>query len=376
MVELVDLPDIAFADEDAATIKQNIITVYEGLTGRSLAPGDPVQLFLMSLASIIIQQRVLINQVSKGRLLRYASGALLDHIGASQGTDRLEAAPAVTTLQFTLSIPLASATPIPAGTRVGPQGGDGSIYFITDDYIEIPAGSTTGQVQASASVAGAGGNGFLLGQINVMMDQLPFVQSATNLTASSGGSAAETDDAYKERIRTAPESYSTAGPRGAYEFWAKSTSAAIQDVYAYSPADGQVTVVPLLTGGEIPGEGVLEAVAETLEDRGVRPLTDQVTVVAPVAVEYDVTLTYYINSTRSAEVTAIQTAVQAAVAAYQLWQRSKLGRDVNPSELIARIMAAGALRVNLTAPVYTALDATQVAHEGTTTVTYGGLVDD
>ncbi|MNP79071.1 hypothetical protein D3C76_1768200 [compost metagenome] len=64
------------------------------------------------------------------------------------------------------------------------------------------------------------------------------------------------------------------------------------------------------------------------------------------------------------------------MASYQLWQRSKLGRDINPSELIARVMAAGALRVNVTAPVYTALTATQVAQQGATTLTYGGLVDD
>ncbi|MNP72201.1 hypothetical protein D3C76_1687030 [compost metagenome] len=73
---------------------------------------------------------------------------------------------------------------------------------------------------------------------------------------------------------------------------------------------------------------------------------------------------------------AIQAAVTSAVAAYQLWQKSKLGRDINPSELIARVMTAGALRVVNAAPVYTALTATQVAQEGMTTINYGGLADD
>ncbi|MFC3802797.1 baseplate J/gp47 family protein [Cohnella sp. GCM10012308] len=375
-MEYVDLPEIQFTSEDAASIQQSIITVYEGLTGRTLQPADPVRLFLSSLAAIIVQQRVLVNQVAKGNLLRFATGSLLDHMGAFLGITRLAAAPAITTLQFTLSIPLTSATPIPAGTRVGAQGGDGSIYFSTTSYFEIPAGSTTGTITAESSTPGTAGNGFLPGQINVLMDQLPFVQAAVNLTESSGGAAAESDEDFRTRIRTAPESYSTAGPQGAYEFWAKTTSSAISDVHAYSPADGEVTIVPLLVGGIIPGQDVLDAVAETLEDRGIRPLTDKVTVEAPLPVSYNTGLTYYINKTRAAEVPAIQAAVAAAVAAYQRWQKAKLGRDINPSELVARAMAAGAQRIVVTAPTYAPLDATQIAQESATNIVYGGLVDD
>ncbi|WP_375104048.1 baseplate J/gp47 family protein [Paenibacillus sp. RS8] len=376
MVKYVDLPDIMFAEEDAIAIQENIITVYEVLADRTLQPTDPVRLFLNSLAAIIVQQQVLINRTAKGNLLRYASGELLDHIGAFQGSERLPASVAITTLQFTLFIPLSSATPVPAGTRVGVQGGEGSIYFSTTEYLEIPAGATTGVVTAECSAAGTVGNGFIPGQINVLMDQMPFVQAVSNLTASSGGAEVETDEAFKERIRTAPESYSTAGPKGAYEFWAKSTSAAIQDVYAYSPEAGMVTIVPLLAGGQIPGQDVLDAVAETLEDRGIRPLTDQVTVEAPAPVEYNTILTYYISRRRAAEVPTIQLAVTAAVGAYQAWQRSKLGRDINPSELIARVMAAGALRVVINAPTYTELNMTQIAQDNPATVTYGGLADD
>ncbi|MEK5181345.1 baseplate J/gp47 family protein [Paenibacillus odorifer] len=375
-MQYVDLPEIQFVAEDAADIQQNIITMYEGLIDSTLQPADPVRLFLSSLAAIIVQQRVLINQTAKGNLLRNASNVVLDHMGAFQGSERLEASAAITTLEFSLSIPLASAKPITSGTRVGAQGGDGSIFFTTTEYLEIPAGATTGVVTGECSTAGVVGNGYLPGQINVLMDPLPFVQSVTNTTITSGGAAAETDEAFRERIRTAPESYSTAGPRGAYEFWAKSTSAAILDVYAYSPSDGTVRIVPLLSGGVIPGQDVLDAVSETLEDRGVRPLTDKVTVAAPTAVPYNTVLTYYISRSRAAESTNIQAAVTAAVTTYQLWQKSKLGRHINPSELTARVMAAGALRVTVTAPAYSAIQPTQVAQEGATTLTYGGLVDD
>lgn len=41
--------------------------------------------------------------------------------------------------------------------------------------------------------------------------------------------------------------------------------------------------------------------------------------------------------------------------------KSKLGRDINPSELISRIIMAGAKRVEITSPVYTKIEPTQVA---------------
>lgn len=147
-------------------------------------------------------------------------------------------------------------------------------------------------------------------------------------------------------------------------------------MHAYSPNDGKVTIVPLLVGGQIPGQDILDAVGEILDDRGIRPLTDQVKVIAPTAESYNTTVTYYVSRSRASEVSSIQAAVTTAIADYQLWQKSKLGRHINPSELIARVMEAGALRVVPTAPVYTALTMTQIAQEGTTTITYGGLVDD
>lgn len=376
MAEFVDLPDITFAEEDAAKVLGNIVAIYEGLTKRFLQPADPVRLFLSSLATIIVQQRVLINRTAKSNYLRYAKGVALDHMGAFQGSQRLAPSRAITTMEFRLSMPLPSATSIPAGTRVSPDGGDGSIYFSTTEYIEIPAGATAAVVVAECSVPGTVGNGYLPGQITALMDPLPFVQGARNTSESSGGAAEESDDVYRERIRTASDSFSTAGPRGAYEFWARSASAVISDVHAYSPSEGKVVIVPLMTGGQLPTQNVLDAVSETLEERGIRPLTDQVTVIPPTPVSYKTKMTYYISRDRAADATSIQAAVAAAVESYHQWQRAKLGRDINPSELIARVMTAGALRVVVTSPVYAEIAATQVAQEQPAEITYGGLVDD
>ncbi len=370
------MADIEFISVDASETQDNIISIYEALTERTLYPGDPVRLFLTSLAQIIVQQRVLINSTARQNLLRYATGGVLDAIGEMYDTSRLPAEAARTTVQFTLSIPLTSATIIPAGTRVGPQGGGGELFFITSDVLQIPAGAVTGSVSALCSVPGSSGNGFTPGQLNALIDPLPFVQSATNTTESSGGADTETDDAYRQRIRSAPESFSVAGPAGAYEFWAKSASSAIIDVAVDSPAPVEVVLAPLLAGGKIPTQDVLDAVLAAVTERDVRPLTDKVTVQAPVAVPYNIHLTYYIDRSRAAETTSIQQAVTAAVNGYATWQKSKLGRDINPSELIARVMAAGALRVQVTEPAFTDLSRFQVAQDATVNATFGGLEDD
>ena len=97
---------------------------------------------------------------------------------------------------------------------------------------------------------------------------------------------------------------------------------------------------------------------------------------APEEVTYSINLTSYINRSDSARAVAIQAAVAQAVADYQTWQRA-IGRDINPSKLVAMVMEAGAKRVTVTAPTYTTVDATKVsAIQGSAVVTYGGLEDD
>ena len=60
----------------------------------------------------------------------------------------------------------------------------------------------------------------------------------------------------------------------------------------------------------------------------------------------------------------------------------QIGKDINPSELIKRVIAAGAKRVTVTSPTFATVAETEVAHiamngsDPDVTVTYGGLEDD
>jgi phage-related baseplate assembly protein len=364
------LPSITFAEKDAQKIESDIITAFEAIAERTLYPGDPVRLFLETIAAIIVQQRTLIDYAAKQNLLAYSAGDNLGHIGVLVGTTRIAATAATTTLRFTLSAVQPTAITIPAGTRAATEGG---LTFATSSVATVAIGSTYVDVAAVCTQIGAAGNDLAAGQINKIVDPIAYVASVANTTTSEGGADIEADDDYRERIRLAPESFSVAGPTGAYVYWAKSASSLIVDVSVTSPNPGEVEIRPLLTGGELPDTELLAAVDAVVNDVHIRPLTDQVTVLAPTAVSYDVNLTYYVAGSNSALATSIQAAVAAAVTEYVLWQKSALGRDINPSELIARIMAAGAKRVAVTTPVFAVVDAGSVAVADTITVTYGGL---
>lgn len=374
-MSLADLPELEFLETDVSDTVSNLLTAYEAVSGRALYPADPVRLFLLSIAQIIVQQRILINQVAKGSLLRYARGDMLDHLGAFAGTARLPSAAAVTTLRFTLSAPQMSAIAIPSGTRVSTSG-NVKRHFATAAYAEISPGQLSMDVEAICTEAGASGNGFLPGQIKYMVDLIPYVSSAVNLTTSARGADVEKDDAYRERVHAAPESFSVAGPEGAYRYWAKTASSSIVDVSVSSPSPGQVQITPLMTDGEIPGREILDKVSEICNNRSIRPLTDYVSVVAPTMKPYDVKLTYWVNRDQAANAVSIQHRVADAVSDYVNWQKSKLGRSINPTELIRRVTGAGAYKLEVASPVHSDINVAMVAVANKIAVNYGGLTDD
>ena len=369
---LNQLPDINFVEVDAATLEAEIIHEYETITGRTLQRGDPVRLFLLAITNIIVLLMNRLNKTGKQNLLRYAEGDNLDHLGALLGVERIPATSAQTTMRITLSAVMGTNVTVDAGTRFT---ADGKVFFALDNSVVIPAGSQYADGSATCTEAGTAGNGFVAGQIKTLVDPVPYVASVTNLTKSEGGAGIEEDASYREAIHIAPESFSVAGPIGAYEYYAKHASALVSDVAVSSPAPGEIDIRVLLEGGAIPGEEMLAIVDAAVNDRKIRPLTDHVTVQAPVVTSYNVNVTYYINTEDIAQQTAIQNRVTAAVNEFVIWTKTKIGRDINPSKLVQMIVDAGAKRVTVTSPSFTVLDMTHVGVANTITVQYGGTED-
>jgi len=373
-MRLQDLPDVEFLDTDTETIKNSIITITEGILGRKLARADPLRLFLNSLALIIIQQRVAFNHAFKMNLLAYTEGDAMDHIGNFIGCERIEATAATTTIQVTLSATQNHTVIVPAGTRVATD--DNVVFFVEKD-IDVPIGSQTATGRALCQQKGSVGNGYDINAVKNILDNVPYVAEITNITMTEGGAERESDEDYRERIHEAPEKFSTAGPAGAYAYYAKQASSNVADVAVESPSPGKVTVYPLLNNGELPGDETLALIKEKINADDVRPLTDYVTVSKPTTLSYMINLTYYISNTDKANQLAIKQKVEQAVKDYVIWQKSKLGRDINRTELYYRIKAAGAKRVEIMSPTSdTVVSNHQVAIASTTNVLYGGLEDE
>jgi phage-related baseplate assembly protein len=371
---MTEFTPIQFVDADAQRIENEMIDAYFQETGQVLYPGDPRRIFLLQMLPILVSLRNNINYTGNQNLLPFAADSVLDGLGDRIGVPRLEAQPAITTIRFTLSAVQAAPVTILQGTRVTP---DGTLYFSTKSDITIAPGSTTGDVLAESTVGGEIYNGFVAGQINVIVDPVAFVASVVNLDTSSKGSDAEDDEAYRERQRLAPDSFSVAGPEGAYIFFAKSADVNIADVKAISPSASAVNVYVLMKNGTLPDSAMLAKVLAEVNATNRRPLTDNVQVLAPTEVAYNITLTYYIATDRSAEVASIRAAIEdsgGAVDQYVAWQNAKLGRTVSPDMLLSRLYASGAFRVVVTAPVYAELTPDKVAKLGVKTITYGGLI--
>lgn len=371
--QLPTLPDVSFVETDPQVIIDNIIGGYEEVSGYTLSDGDPRRLFLLSIAYIIISQRQQIDASGKSNLLYYAQDDFLDHLGLMRDTPRVEAQASVTTQRFTLSSVRPNNVGIPQGTRVT---ADNQLYWETTEPATIVTGQLSVDVTVEALTPGEEANGIEVGEINRLVDPIPYVQTVSNTEITAGGADREDDESYRYRIYQAPTGFSIAGPEDAYKFWARSANSSIVDVSATSPSAGVVDIRPLLENGGIPNQAILDQVENALNKDTIRPLTDQVQVLAPNVVNYNIDITYYIRTEDSPSVSIIQDKVDKAVEEYVIWQKSRLGRDINPDELIYRLKQAGVKRASIATPTLQAILATDVAIESTITVNYGGLEDE
>lgn len=376
-----DIPKVDFIDgmtleQLESGMKSRYEQKKEELTGYpvSLQPADESSLILNACAVYMFQGFQFVQRAGEQNMLGMSYGNALDQLGAIAGVTRKDAQAAVCTLKFTLSEKRASVTSIPQGTMASASG---QVYFATTEYAEIPAGQLSVEVPAACTVTGEVGNGYAAGTITTMIDRIGYVESVTNVNSTAGGADIESDESLADKIFLAPSGFSVAGPTDAYAYFCKAHNSQIDDVYVDSPTPGSVVVYITMEGSKLPEEAVIEDLEEYLKNDQVRPLTDNVSVSAPQTVDYSVSVKYWINRSSAGQAAALQEDIEAAVQSYIEWQQAKIGRDINPDQLIQMMVAAGAKRVEITAPAFKSIQKTQIpAITDEATVTYGGVEDD
>ena len=417
--------DINFLEVDSGKILDDVLSQLEQHVQEPLYPGDERRTFGEALAMVINAQVQTINDGCRQRLLRYARGDVLDALGENRGVSRIRPTPAETILQFSVENVLTMNVIIPAGIRVtGPD----NLFFKTTQTVVLQAGKKTVNAPAESIDGGSQYNEIAVGKLDTIVDksEIARISGVTNLVETFGGGNIEDDEALRERIRTA-ENAASCGTESSYRYWTISANAKIVDaavsaseeivrvektakdakVYLCAPdlipgtlkvdcsysvlstdddglvtlavdptittvtcsyrrkKDGVVTIMPILAGGEIPDDDVLDDVREVLNRPEVKPLTDKIEVLAPKTVPYDIELEYWTTSLDEAEVVQTIEGSGGVIDDYIFWQDST-SQDINPDQLAKRVLCphtggTGATRARVILPVYRELDKTEVA---------------
>ena len=374
------MSDYSFVDYNSENIYNTIINSLINYCNEPLYPGDERRIFAEGVVSLFNTMYAHFDDAARQRLLRYARGAVLDGIGELVGAVRLEPQPASATFRFSVETAQAENIIIPQGTRVT---SDGTVYFATDTLDVLQAGDTYVDIHATCTEGGSQYNGLAAGAVNTLVDMIPYISSAKNTTITAGGDdgepyTTEGDDRFRERIRMAPAQFTTAGPESSYRYYAMSADPDIIDVALEAPEDepNVVNIYPLMTGGQLPDQDVLDAVEAVCSASDVRPMTDKVNAAAPKTVTYGINVKYYTLVDEEADCIAAIEGDGGAIDQYNEWQQGALNRDVNPDYLRKLMLApgdgkTGAYRVDIMSPTYAEVDANEVARlSGSVTVTH------
>lgn len=362
------MADFNFVETDSAKLYTAIIGSLMDECNEALYPGDERRIFGEALVAVFVALYSEFNDKMKQRTLQYARGEVLDALGARYGVERAAPARATATFRFTAAATQAENIIIPAGTRITT---DGSVYFATQETTVLSTGALYVDVLGVCTTGGSQYNGFTAGTIKTLVDLIPYISGAQNITTSTGGDDGEPyteegDDRLRERIRLAPSAMSTAGPESGYRYHTLSADPDIVDVAIDCP-EGEpntVNIYPLMKGGGVPDGDTLAKVQAAMAD-DVRPMTDKVQVLAPEQVEYSINIKYY--CTKDDEASAIETIEGdgGAIDQYIAWQSAALSRDINPDQLrrfvLAPSIGTGAARLEVTSPTFQQLTKAQVA---------------
>lgn len=341
--------DVKVVDDDLAKVLAETIADYEQRSGKTLQPAHIERLIINTYAYRESLVRQSVNEAYRQQHPRFATGLMLDLCGDDVNTPRLEASAARCTIRFQAALSGVQTAYIPVGTQVAA----GEVVFATTEAAELSATRRQADLQAVCTQSGTAGNGWSAGQISNLLTAFSdgLEVKAANISVPAGGADTESDDAYRERILLAPESFSVAGPVGAYEYFARRVNPTICDVYVDNkktasgePIGGQVQVTVLTKNG-LPSEELLREVGKALSHERVRPLCDTVTVSAPAVVDYALNAELVLlTGVNPAEATA---AAEEAWAAYEAARREQLGKDIVPLDIQTALKVAGVYNVVL-----------------------------
>ena len=325
--------DHHYIDYDPQLVLRIIQMAYIEAGGDVAYPGDEKDMLMRGMQSAIVQALAAVDNALLQNTLSNAVDTALDLYGEKRGCYRIDASPshAVVEVEF---MPVGQISVIPAGALLTV---DGAVLFSTDNPITISPLSSTMRTSITCTQAGVIGNGIPDGTVMQFVSSQPDVKRVTVITPSSGGEMRETDDSFRERIRTYGAVTVTTGPVQQYEGQAKAVSTEILDASAVNGGPGVVDIYLLGITGDV-SEELRQKVEDSLSAETTRPLTDHVVIHQAEAVHYSLNVKYTADNNAD-------TAIRQAAYDYKSWQDNTIGQAFNPDRLVAAMYQAGATRV-------------------------------
>lgn len=370
------MSDIVIISSDIDAILKTMEDVYKENSAeifgeeKQLEKSEPRWIDYQVVAALVSNIKSEMNDAAKQNYLRYARGERLDAKGEFYGDRgaRQQAEVARTTMKCNIQAIQNREIIIPAGTR-----------FIKDDYLfktieeyKISVGLLFVEAQVEATVAGFCPE-YAIGEITQIVDPYDFYDSCANTTVVKGGVDASDDEAYKQELQLIPESYSTAGPAGSYEYWSYKHSDEIKEVFIDNPQPNYVDVYVIGENGEFVSEEIKQSLLDFLSGDTIRPQGDIIDVKDPLQIEYTIDFTYFIYKKDETRALEIKNNITLGINDYVLSQ-NEIGKDINPQDIVSVAISNGAKRVEILEPsVYISVNKNEIPKNTSINIIDGGI---
>jgi len=319
---VIKLPDFEF---DPVKEKQKLREQWQQLTGVYPLPSYPEDFILDVLVYFKALQLAEMERKARSNFVEYAEGEDLDRLAQNfYGIERLPAQPSQTVIRFYTEGDISLRPGIKVATR------DLKVVFETKELYKKGEGYQ--DWKAECTEAGTVGNGFLPGEISVLLDHIEGVTKAENITVTTGGTNAEDDDHFRERILISLERLAATGTKWGYIFHTKSAHPEVGDVSVISPEPGKVEVYFLLRDGSLPSPEMIETVRSYLYQDHIKNLTDFVEVKAPTVMTANLSVRIHLRDLKLKNL--VEPTIREKLSSYITYIGSRIGEDLVRSKVI------------------------------------------
>lgn len=362
--------ELHYLTYDPEAMWREMQLAYVEAGGDPLYPGDEKEMLLRSVQACMVQAFAGVDNALRMSTLRYATGEYLDIIGENRGCERRTGTYARAYLRLHV-FPWNYSTPyvLPAGSLF--ETPDKKVQFRTDVTASLTEDFQT--IPVTATEPGSYANGIQSGLAMMPVDNK--CSSVTMDSTSMGGYDDETDDDYRERIRTYMLSNVTTGTKTQIENAViESNAGVITDAYAQRSTAGNDDEVNVFITVDEPHRDNIQiyasAAQEAVNTSDTLPIGMRINAQASPIRQYAFKVQVNRESVSEEE-------IQGIIDSYRHWQENKVGRPFNPERLIGDLYRAGCSSVFVAVMpgnTFSTLSFTKInpnEHcEGTVTVTY------